>query len=221
MADPETTKKFSWVGYPSVQNPPSNYDLENDGGGEEPSNVIGGDFNPVTGAPLARRRTPEEIAADNYRYAKALWLARGGSDRTEHRAQVAAGIRPVIDARAPQAAGDPLAAAGADARQVRENWGWGKDPGFGNVGGSGSALWQQMTDHFNDVGQQKRQAVMDRLGMTPGVQQESNKAVAAIRNNPQQTNFDTPYGPVSRTVPTAPSAPTVGASAPASVEQED
>lgn len=80
-----------------------------------PAPMNGPVMNPNTGAPAAQ--TPEDRAAA----AQRNWMTQGGSLASMHRAEVASGIRPQIDARAtpsPQNAGSQASAA------IQQGWGW-------------------------------------------------------------------------------------------------
>lgn len=92
--------------------------------------------NPNTGFPAST--TPAERAEDE----RQRWLAEGGSDATLHRAQVAAGMKPAIDARGPQ---QPPSAAD----QIRAGWGW--EPSV-TSGSQGTAVAAQMTKDFTAPG---------------------------------------------------------------------
>lgn len=91
--------------------PPNTGDFDAGGGGY-PSGT-----NANTGSPIAQK-TPQEVVDEE----KALFKARGGSNATWNRAQVAAGRRPEIDARS--------------------------TPSSLNSNAS-SDIWQQMTADFN------------------------------------------------------------------------
>jgi hypothetical protein len=72
-------------------------------------------MNPNTGAPAAQ--TPESRAAS----AQANWMAQGGSLASMHRAEVASGIRPQIDARATSS---PQNSGSAASNAIQAGWGW-------------------------------------------------------------------------------------------------
>lgn len=97
------------------------------------SGGVGELTNPNTGAPVAR--TAQDDAAQQ----KQRFLAEGGSEASYHRAQVAAGIRPAIDARATQNPNNSTASA-----EVAAAHGFGPTPQATaqNVAG-------QMTEDFN------------------------------------------------------------------------
>jgi hypothetical protein len=149
------------------------------------------------------------------------FMSRGGSQATMHRAQAAGGYRPVIDARSRGGVNDPLAAAGRDADDIRANWtdssgkSWGPNPGFGNVGGSGSALWGQMTDHFYQRNaqraaemSQKRQQVIDRLNPSqPSQPVDPAKTVSALPAPPPALGSPSPGFSFGASAAPAPSAP--------------
>lgn len=90
--------------------------------------------NPNTGFPIAP--TSGERAEDE----RQRWLAEGGSDATLHRAQVASGMRPAIDARGNAAAANSTAGA-----EIRQGWGW--EPAV-TAGSQGTAIAAQMTRDF-------------------------------------------------------------------------
>jgi len=71
------------------------------------------------------------------------WMDRGGSAATMHAAQVAAGVRPAIDARATRSYGDLGSDASAD---IRAGWGW-PDTAMGDTG---AQIWDSMTNHFEN-----------------------------------------------------------------------
>lgn len=162
--------------------------------------------NPHNGAVVAYydRQSGTWVQAPHQPTPEEEFMSRGGSEATMHRAQAAGGYRPVIDARSRGGVNDPLAAADRDASDIRSNWrdssgkSWGPDPGFGNVGGSGSALWGQMTDHFNQRNAQrsaemlqKRQQVIDRLNPGQPVDNPS-KTVSAIPAPPPALGSPSP-----------------------------
>lgn len=96
----------------------SNPNLE--AGRTSSANLAGRVMNPNTGAPAAM--TPEDLAAS----AQRNWMAQGGSLASMHRAAVASGVRPPIDARAtssPQNIGSPSSNAIQAVWQQGGKWG--------------------------------------------------------------------------------------------------
>lgn len=93
-------------------------------------------INPNTGFPAST--TPTERAEDE----RQRWLAEGGSDATLHRAQVASGMRPAIDAR-----GNTVAANSTAGAEIRQGWGW--EPAAA-TGSQGAPIAAQMTRTFTD-----------------------------------------------------------------------
>lgn len=112
--------------------------------------------NPNTGNPAAQ--------------AEQNWMDRGGSLATMHRAQVAQGRRPAIDARATPAWQD----AGESASdQIRSGFGSGPGQAGHNAwpasdfGNAGSAVWADMTQKFNQSKAKLRQAIAPAASPTP------------------------------------------------------
>lgn len=98
------------------------------------------------------------------------WLDRGGSVATMHRAQVAQGRRPFIDARATPSPADAGPSASDEIRS-----GFGSGPGqeghspwpattFGNAG---SAVWAEMTQKFNANRAKVRQSIAPITPVNP------------------------------------------------------
>lgn len=103
--------------------------------------------NPATGEESAMRGVMDQN--------RDMWLARGGSDRTMHRAQVAEGIRPAIDARTVRSPGEAPSAASIAAMRGFGDEGPGQEghspwtpTTFGNAG---SAIWDQMSQRFDSA----------------------------------------------------------------------
>lgn len=121
------------------------------------------------GGPVVNPNTGNTAAQQ----AEQNWMDRGGSVATMHRAQVAQGRRPAIDARATPAWQD----AGQSASdQIRS--GFGSGPGqeghnpfpASDFGNAGSAVWAAMTDKFNQLNQSKarlRQSLAPASAPTP------------------------------------------------------
>lgn len=106
--------------------------------------------NPVTGEPSAM--TPAQQAQNE----RDLFMARGGSEASMHRAQVAQGRRPAIDGRTVHSPGErPSEASMAAVRGFGDKTIPGQDghtpmsaQTFGNAG---SALWAQMGKNFESA----------------------------------------------------------------------
>ena len=89
------------------------------------------------------------------------WMGQGGSEATMHRAQVASGRRPAIDARTSYS---PMNFGSPASNEIQAGWGWPAAP----MGSAGSALWGQMTQNFNNRVASSRNALQKSIG-GPGV----------------------------------------------------
>lgn len=123
------------------------------------------------------------------------WMDRGGSLATLHQAQVANGVRPVIDARATRSPADFASGPSAD---IRRGWGW-PDTAMGDTG---TQIWDNMTKQFDnsEAATQAKQDHATRLATAKAkLAREFGPAIPAAPRTP------TPNPNLTATVPSVPS----------------